>query len=165
MPLISLIFLAACAFLLGAWLTNRWERRRLDESNSLSSPMPTMKPSAMATSSPTRSQKPTSARLMALEQEVQQLLTQNRKIEAIKRVREETGYGLKQAKDYVERLQQGYRVELSQGGYGAGATVSPEIAAAARQLMAEKQKIAAIKLVRDQTGWGLKEAKEYVERL
>lgn len=102
---------------------------------------------------------------MALEQEVQQLLSQNRKIEAIKRVREETGYGLKQAKDYVERLQQGYRVELSQGGYGAEATVSPEIVAAARQLMAEKQKIAAIKLVRDQTGWGLKEAKEYVERL
>jgi ribosomal protein L7/L12 len=36
--------------------------------------------------------------------DVQVLLAQGKKIEAIKRVRELTGLGLKEAKDYVERL-------------------------------------------------------------
>jgi ribosomal protein L7/L12 len=36
--------------------------------------------------------------------EVQALLARGQKIEAIKRVRELTGWGLKEAKDYVERL-------------------------------------------------------------
>jgi ribosomal protein L7/L12 len=36
--------------------------------------------------------------------DVQALLTQGKKIEAIKRVRELTGWGLKEAKDYVEQL-------------------------------------------------------------
>jgi len=39
--------------------------------------------------------------------EVQSLLSQRRKIEAIRLVREHTGLGLKEAKDYVERAQGG----------------------------------------------------------
>ena len=31
--------------------------------------------------------------------------------------------------------------------------------------LAQRQKIEAVKMVRQQRGWGLKEAKEYVERL
>jgi ribosomal protein L7/L12 len=40
-----------------------------------------------------------------LEREVRMLLVNKRKIEAIRRVRELTGMGLKQAKDYVEALE------------------------------------------------------------
>ncbi len=36
--------------------------------------------------------------------EVRQLVAANRKIEAIKQVREHTGWGLKEAKNYVDRL-------------------------------------------------------------
>lgn len=38
--------------------------------------------------------------------EIRELLSTNRKIEAIKRCREITGYGLKEAKDMVEQLEQ-----------------------------------------------------------
>jgi ribosomal protein L7/L12 len=40
-----------------------------------------------------------------LEREVRILLADKHKIEAIRRVRELTGMGLKQAKDYVEALE------------------------------------------------------------
>lgn len=43
--------------------------------------------------------------------------------------------------------------------------VSPEVEAKARELMARDQAIAAIKLVRDASGMGLKEAKDWVEAL
>lgn len=40
-----------------------------------------------------------------------------------------------------------------------------ELAAAARRLLDSGKNIQAIKLVREETGMGLREAKEYVERL
>ena len=43
--------------------------------------------------------------------------------------------------------------------------ISPGLEAAARKLMAAEQKIHAIRLVREQTGMGLKEAKDWVEAL
>ena len=58
-----------------------------------------------------------------LQQEVRGFLLQGQKIEAIKLVRQQTGSGLKDAKDYVEALEQGQSppmpapaVKLSQGG-------------------------------------------------
>jgi hypothetical protein len=42
---------------------------------------------------------------------------------------------------------------------------SPELQAQARALLADGNKIEAIKLVREATGMGLKEAKDLVERL
>ena len=44
-------------------------------------------------------------------------------------------------------------------------TRSAEIEAQARALLADGNKIEAIKLVREATGLGLKEAKDFVERL
>ena len=43
--------------------------------------------------------------------------------------------------------------------------VSPEVISAARDLLSKRCKIEAIKLVREHTGWGLKESKEFVDGL
>jgi len=45
------------------------------------------------------------------------------------------------------------------------AALTPEIEDKVRQLLGARKKIDAIRLVRETTGMGLKEAKEYVERL
>ncbi|HEU5086057.1 MAG TPA: ribosomal protein L7/L12 [Roseiflexaceae bacterium] len=94
---------------------------------------------------------------------VAQLLARGNKIEAIKLVRERTGWGLKEAKDYVEALPNAPPLP---------APVAPEAPVSAgsmddeaRALLAKGQKIVAIKLVRERTGWGLKEAKDYVDEL
>lgn len=99
--------------------------------------------------------------------DVQALLAQGQKIEAIKRVRELTGLGLKEAKDYVDALQRGGALPA------LPATTVSDVPTAgtsqleqdARALLARGQKIDAIKRVRELTGWGLKEARDYVERL
>lgn len=93
-------------------------------------------------------------------------LEAGRKIEAIKRVREVTHWDLKEAKEYVESLAvpaASYtsvsRSPMAQKG------VSMEALDRVRDLLARRQKIEAIKLVREVTHWGLKEAKDYVDAL
>lgn len=94
--------------------------------------------------------------------EVQQLMAEGKKIVAIKRVREVTGWGLKKAKRYVEsqdgEIHSIADVDISR-------TPAADLATQVRYMLAEGKKIAAIKYVREQTGWGLKEAKDYVESL
>jgi hypothetical protein len=53
---------------------------------------------------PPSSQQPTTTGLSPLDQHVRKLVAQGDKIEAIKAVREHTGLGLKEAKDYVEAI-------------------------------------------------------------
>lgn len=120
--------------------------------------------------------------------ELRALLMAGRKIEAIKRLRAETGIGLKEAKDAVDSM----AVEMSAPGNfdGTGTPLAgnedytrqpllassasssettpaptPDTIAEIRQLIVKKNKIAAIKLYRKETGVGLREAKEAVERL
>jgi len=96
------------------------------------------------------------------------LLAAGRKIEAVKRVRELTGLGLKEAKDYVDALQQGVVVEAPalSPAHPLGETPPPlELDAQLRLLVAEGRKIEAIKLLRERSGLGLKEAKDYVDTL
>jgi ribosomal protein L7/L12 len=101
-----------------------------------------------------------------VEADARALLRSRGKIDAIKRVRELTGLGLKEAKDYVEALERGEAPPPPQSTDPLGEPLAPaEMAYAARVLISQGDKIAAIKLVREQTGWGLKEAKDYVERL
>ena len=84
------------------------------------------------------------------------------KIAAIKRVRELTGMGLKEAKDYVESWEQGGAApEIIIGTMAAPARDLAEV----RALAIAGNKIAAIKLYRELTGVGLKEAKDYVDAL
>jgi ribosomal protein L7/L12 len=95
------------------------------------------------------------------------LVAGNNKIEAIKRVRELTGLGLKEAKDYVEAMPLTAQPDLP-------APAPPPIVhtnlaapdlAEVSVLMASGNKIEAIKRLRELTGLGLKEAKDYVESM
>ena len=87
----------------------------------------------------------------------EQLLGAGRKIEAIKRYRELTGVGLKEAKDAVEAMDR--------------ATTLPPKSSVLRQVndseieqqIRSGHLIDAIKLYREKTGVGLKEAKDAVE--
>ncbi|MER2563809.1 MAG: ribosomal protein L7/L12 [Myxococcaceae bacterium] len=79
------------------------------------------------------------------------------KIEAIKRYRELTGVGLKEAKDAVEALERGEAVPVTQTPSAPNASV--------QDLLREGKKLEAIKLYREQSGLGLKEAKDAVEAM
>ena len=103
-----------------------------------------------------------------VEADARALLATGRKIEAVKRVRELTGLGLKASNDYVEALARGLAPEApalrERVRFGHPASAE-EIEATLRALVADGQAIEAIKLVREHTGMGLKEAKDYVETL
>lgn len=147
---ISLIFLGLCAFLAGFWLVRLLERRQVRASE----PKPTSASPALLTppSSPVASASWSPS--ATIDRDIRHLILHNRKLEAIKLVREQSGWNLKQAKAYVEQRQERRSPH----------SLEPEVVAAAQQLMAENQKIAAIKLIRNHTGWGLKEAKDYLEK-
>jgi ribosomal protein L7/L12 len=88
------------------------------------------------------------------------LLEQGQKIEAVKLCRERTGLGLKEAKDAVEALQR-------DGAWNHPERPAPAVGLDAEllKLLADGQKLPAIKLHRQQTGGGLKDSKDYVESL
>ena len=94
-----------------------------------------------------------------LEQRIRPLLDQDQKIAAIKLYREETGAGLAEAKDAVELLQAGRGLHVSDKQLPEG--FEGEVL----RLLGAGKKIPAIKLYRERTGVGLKEAKDAVEAL
>lgn len=109
-----------------------------------------------------------------VEAKARELVARDQKIHAIKIVREATGMGLKEAKDWVEALP--HRLP---GAANRPATttspvadprlqmdvVPPDVEADARALVAAGQTLSAIKLVREASGLGLKEAKDWVDAL
>ncbi|MEM6713940.1 MAG: hypothetical protein AAF622_02600 [Cyanobacteria bacterium P01_C01_bin.147] len=147
---ISFLFLGLCAFLFGFWLVRQLERRRFKPSDSQPPHSPSASAMAVRPAISNRSQPPDK-----LKDDVRQLVFQGRKIEAIKRVREQTGWSLKQAKNYVELDQQP----------AFSNSLDPDVVAAAQQLLTSNQKIAALKLIRARTGWGLEKTKDYIEKL
>lgn len=90
-------------------------------------------------------------------QEIEDLLAQGYKLEAIKAYRQLKGVGLKEAKEAVESLARGVQPEAALPQNHA----QPEL----RELIRSGQKIQAIKLYRELHGVGLKEAKDAVEEL
>ena len=90
-------------------------------------------------------------------------------IEAIKIVREATGLGLKDAKDWVERYRDNpitlspdtIPMEELESGFGAPADTLPAAAIAA---LKQGRIIEAVREVRQATGLGLKEAKDRVDQ-
>ncbi len=84
------------------------------------------------------------------------LLAEGRKIEAIKRYREATGAGLAVAKETVESLERGESLPTREP---VDSTMEAEIV----RLLERGKKIEAIKVYRERTGVGLKEAKDAVE--
>jgi ribosomal protein L7/L12 len=114
---------------------------------------------------------------------VQDLLREGRKIEAIKRYRQENGVGLKEAKDAVDRLALGIPVpnrfddfdfngkqpadgdEKKDSFGGSSNYASSRLDDEIRDLLRRGNKINAIKRYREVKGVGLKEAKEAVDRM
>ena len=97
--------------------------------------------------------------------EIRALAARGNKIEAIKRVRQRTGLGLKEAKDFVEALAAGEGGSLPVVSAPAMPGTDEQELAEIRALAARGNKIEAIKRVRQRTGLGLKEAKDFVEAL
>ncbi len=92
-------------------------------------------------------------------------LRAGKKIEAIKLYREQTGLGLKEAKDAVEAIERGETPELTLRVTSATHGVSGVDLDQITELLLQNKKIDAIKLYREQTGLGLKEAKDAVEAI
>ena len=90
--------------------------------------------------------------------EVRARLNSDGKIMAIKLCRERAGLGLKEAKDAVDAIERGESPEV------APFIPSGNMASVQAALRAG-QKITAIKIYRDLTGLGLKEAKDAVEQM
>lgn len=103
---------------------------------------------------------------MSTADEIAALVRQGNKIEAIKLLREASGLGLKEAKDFLDRnptaQELGLVVRMAAKPSASGAGIG---SAEVRQLAAEGKMIEAIKLLREQTGLGLKDAKDVVERM
>ncbi|QVQ52987.1 ribosomal protein L7/L12 [Spiractinospora alimapuensis] len=105
--------------------------------------------------------------------EVYALVSRDRKIQAIKVLRGATGWGLREAKDVVDRVGRGEAVpELHAISVGASTPppgtvtdVPPEVSREIRELMFAGKKIQAIKVLREATGWSLKDAKSTIDRL
>lgn len=89
----------------------------------------------------------------------EELLRAGKKIEAIKRYRELTGLGLKEAKDAVEAMESGRSSSLPPKSALLRQVHDSEIEAQIRS----GHMIDAIKLYREKNGVGLKEAKDAVE--
>lgn len=105
--------------------------------------------------------------------EIEQLVRQKRKIEAIKLYRTYTNTGLREAKEAIDQLEQGlFRAgfpdpDFSHPGFPAfrpgRQAVEPNDEV--RHYVQIGQKIKAIKAYREQTGLSLKDAKDEIDRL
>lgn len=106
--------------------------------------------------------------------EVMHLLQSGQKIKAIKMYREDTGASLADAKAAVERMElsgAAYPAESQQWNGGSQEYVSESntggsgLSADVELLVMQGRKIEAIKLYRQQTGLGLREAKEAIDQI
>jgi len=98
--------------------------------------------------------------------EIQRFMREHKKIEAIKVYREITGAGLKESKDAIEALEAGRPVTWGDPeGNSPLADIGEGGDAGIRELIRRGNKIEAIKIYREFTGVGLKEAKDAVEAL
>jgi ribosomal protein L7/L12 len=86
-------------------------------------------------------------------------------IEAIKLLRAATGLGLKEAKDLVDAHRSGKTVSVVLLAHSESLPASGPLPQPVMQALRNGNKIEAIKLLREETGLGLKEAKDAVEAL
>jgi ribosomal protein L7/L12 len=90
--------------------------------------------------------------------EVEQLISQKRKIEAIKLVHDDTGCSLKEAKDYIDNLAAGMVTQ-------APAMSNEDMDMRLMALLSQGKKLEAVKLYKDATHLGLAESKDHVDGL
>jgi ribosomal protein L7/L12 len=94
-----------------------------------------------------------------VKREIEILLSENRKVEAIKLVMDTTHTHLKEAKDYIDNYKAGNAFQP------AGPKSKKDIDAELLKLLAGGNKLAAVKLYKDATGLGLADSKDYVDQL
>ncbi|MEU8171659.1 ribosomal protein L7/L12 [Microbispora hainanensis] len=94
-----------------------------------------------------------------LQHRVRDLYAENKKIEAIKLIREQTGLGLKEAKDLAETLAAGRPLPV------APDHAQPDLASRVRELKAAGRGEQAVFLVRGETGMGQAEAERFVDAI
>ncbi|MEU7820568.1 ribosomal protein L7/L12 [Catellatospora sp. NPDC049133] len=106
-----------------------------------------------------------------LVQQVRMLMNQRQKIPAVKLWRDATGVSLADAVKAVELIAAGGTPALPKSGLPTAAgqpadpLLGPELMTDARRLKRQGRAIEAIKLVRQHTGLGLREAKDVVDGL
>jgi ribosomal protein L7/L12 len=100
------------------------------------------------------------SQLDSLPAAVQAALRQGNTIEAIKRLREATGLGLKESKDAIDRHLRGMPPAPA-----ADSPATHAVPEAAVHAMQRGRKILAISIVRKHTGLGLADAKRAVEAI
>jgi ribosomal protein L7/L12 len=94
------------------------------------------------------------------------LMHTGKKIEAVKLYRQETGSGLKEAKNAVEAIAAGQPIAQRSGELVENIGIDPNsLEGQVLALMRGQKEIWAIKVYREQTGVGLKKAKDAVEAL
>lgn len=101
-------------------------------------------------------------------QEIRLLLQQNRKVEAVKYVKDHSNLGLKESKDFVDQFEnqaQFFNSEYAHQNTDDLNTPQPIQHHEVLSLIQQGRKIEAIKLVMDQSHLGLKDAKDFVEEL
>ena len=91
-----------------------------------------------------------------LEPEVRSLLDQGRKIEAVKLYKDQTGVGLADAKNAVESMQ---------ASANPPSDIGDDLEAELLRLLGRGEKLAAVKLYKEQKGVELADAKQAVESL
>lgn len=118
----------------------------------------------------TSSQNSRDKKFMSLDEtipEVTKLLGSGRKMEAVKYVFSSCGIGLKEAKDFVEKIESN-PVSFEASSNNAANEISPydeeKLIEELKNLLASGEKIKAVKLAKDTLNCGLAEAKNYVER-
>ena len=107
-----------------------------------------------------------------LAREVKQLYLANKKLEAVKALRAATGLGLADAVRIADKLGAAGKPKPAAGA-AAGPTTAASVAGQIgpdhrdelRSLVAAGQQVQAIKRVRELTGMGLQDAKDYVDGL
>jgi ribosomal protein L7/L12 len=98
--------------------------------------------------------------------QVQSLLVQGRKIDAIKLLKERSGIPLEAAKTAVDAMEKlGTLGTATLSITTSTTTLSQQDSAEIQRLIRQGEKIAAIKLIRDRTGLGLKEAKDVADQI
>lgn len=109
----------------------------------------------------------------SLTREVEALLMQGKKIQAIKLYREQTGLGLREARDAIDLIENTLQMQGPTSSQARSVDPETEISlpvveppgSEVRRYVLEGKKIQAIKLYREQTGLGLRKAKETIDRL
>ncbi len=94
-----------------------------------------------------------------VKREIEILLSENRKIEAIKLVMDTTHIHLREAKDYIDNYKTANAPTSSEPVSKKG------MDAELLKLLANGNKLAAVKLYKDANGLGLAESKDYVDQL